>query len=279
MQCLRWHARSTPSSPSTATAAPRGTSAAGPPPGARALDPRFRARATQQTLAEPPSLQQRPDGPAAQMGKHEHVPETLPEVLSTYFLNPGIASVHATLLLVAAWRSARPLGAADAAAALLAVSFWLLQEWAIHAKLLHSSFDWPGKDIHEGHHALPYHHGKCCACRRGWPQAAARTAAASRCIGLAGHGCMLRQVHIRRSRNPHPACAAAVSLDPLWLMVAFMGAAAAASCLLLGPTPLAASAFLGYSAAGGRHVCRQAGRAAAAAATARGRRTSSSEQA
>ncbi len=35
-------------------------------------------------------------------------------------------------------------------------------------------------------------------------------------------------------------------------MVAFMGAAAAVSCLLLGPTPLAASAFLGYSSAGGR---------------------------
>lgn len=75
----------------------------------------------------------------------------------------------------------------------------MLQEWVIHAKFLHSSFDWPGRAIHEGHHQLPYHH---------------------------------------------------VSIDPLWLMIAFLALAAAVSTALLGPTPLAASAFLGYCSSG-----------------------------
>jgi hypothetical protein len=36
--------------------------------------------------------------------------------------------------------------------------FWCFQEWALHDKLLHSPFDWFGKDIHAFHHDLPYYH-------------------------------------------------------------------------------------------------------------------------
>lgn len=34
----------------------------------------------------------------------------------------------------------------------------LVQEWAVHALLLHSKFDWVGRRIHVGHHQRPYFH-------------------------------------------------------------------------------------------------------------------------
>ncbi len=144
---LRWPARSSlpPATRPTATAASpsqRAASAARPPPAARppfnrhgsTQASRFRARATQQTLAEgAPSVHQMAEHPHENENEHahahehqyehqhqQHVPETLPEVLSTYFLDPGIAAVHVTLLLVAAWRGTQPLGAGDAAGARLA---------------------------------------------------------------------------------------------------------------------------------------------------------------
>ena len=35
---------------------------------------------------------------------------------------------------------------------------WVIQEWFLHDKLLHSDFEWFGKDIHGFHHDLPYYH-------------------------------------------------------------------------------------------------------------------------
>ncbi|CAI7757376.1 unnamed protein product, partial [Closterium sp. NIES-54] len=49
--------------------------------------------------------------------------------------------------------TALPLSLAAAA-----VCWWLLQEWVLHAKLLHSSFPWWGRSIHAKHHRRPYHH-------------------------------------------------------------------------------------------------------------------------
>lgn len=42
-----------------------------------------------------------------------------------------------------------------------------VQEWVIHAWLLHSPFDWMGRRIHVGHHQRPYFHvsrrwQRCC---------------------------------------------------------------------------------------------------------------------
>jgi hypothetical protein len=39
-----------------------------------------------------------------------------------------------------------------------AVVFWWFQEHVLHDKVLHSSVDWIGKEIHQGHHDKPYHH-------------------------------------------------------------------------------------------------------------------------
>ncbi|CAM9274340.1 unnamed protein product [Chrysoparadoxa australica] len=40
----------------------------------------------------------------------------------------------------------------------LTVVGWAFQEWVMHKYLLHSKFEWFGRDIHEQHHALPYMH-------------------------------------------------------------------------------------------------------------------------
>lgn len=44
------------------------------------------------------------------------------------------------------------------AVALSIASAWLLQEWVVHRYLLHSNFAWFGRDVHDAHHAAPYHH-------------------------------------------------------------------------------------------------------------------------
>lgn len=51
-----------------------------------------------------------------------------------------------------------PLGMADIAAALATAAFWIIQEWVIHDKLLHSASPWYGSTIHRWHHELPYYH-------------------------------------------------------------------------------------------------------------------------
>ena len=51
-----------------------------------------------------------------------------------------------------------PLRLVDAAIVLCVGFFWLLQEWFIHDKVLHSEADWAGKAIHGFHHLLPYYH-------------------------------------------------------------------------------------------------------------------------
>jgi len=91
----------------------------------------------------------------------EAVPTTLPEAFRVFFLGehrgPLIASL--ILLVLASWRGAMvPLSAVDAAAFGTATVFWWFQEHALHGHLLHSDKEWMGKDIHESHHAKPYHH-------------------------------------------------------------------------------------------------------------------------
>lgn len=54
--------------------------------------------------------------------------------------------------------AAAPLAIVDAAWAVAVAAFWVVQEWVLHDKLLHSDFEWFGKDIHQLHHDLPYYH-------------------------------------------------------------------------------------------------------------------------
>ena len=46
----------------------------------------------------------------------------------------------------------------DVAMFLGATIFWWFQEHWIHGHLLHSDFDWMGKQIHKNHHDKSYHH-------------------------------------------------------------------------------------------------------------------------
>lgn len=61
-----------------------------------------------------------------------------------------------TLLARFACFGAPTLGDGVTAAAVGA--FWIVQEWAIHDKLLHSTESWFGSEIHGFHHDLPYYH-------------------------------------------------------------------------------------------------------------------------
>jgi hypothetical protein len=53
---------------------------------------------------------------------------------------------------------AHPLGWADAGVFGAALLFWWLQEHVLHEGILHSSIDWVGKAVHQGHHDKPYYH-------------------------------------------------------------------------------------------------------------------------
>lgn len=100
---------------------------------------------------------------ASKTGSHEDVPKTMSEAIRVFFfsmdgLGPLIISL--TLMSLASWRltDLGPVTAVDLLAFFGTVIFWSFQEHVLHGKLLHSSFDWYGKDIHQGHHDKPYFH-------------------------------------------------------------------------------------------------------------------------
>jgi len=94
------------------------------------------------------------------------VPSTLPAAIRTFFLagDYGPSVVVACLLVLCRCRAllpppASPLSAAaEVSVVLSSVVFWWFQEHFLHRHVLHSEADWIGKEIHEGHHAMPYHH-------------------------------------------------------------------------------------------------------------------------
>jgi hypothetical protein len=99
----------------------------------------------------------------------EAVPTTLAQAFNVFFLGKYNGPRLATLswAAVTAWRcylaetsasALADLGVMDVAAFSTAVIVWWFQEHFMHLHLLHSKFDWMGKDIHAGHHAKPYHH-------------------------------------------------------------------------------------------------------------------------
>lgn len=51
-----------------------------------------------------------------------------------------------------------PIGFVDVGIFLATILFWSLQEHVLHQHVLHSTTDWFGKDIHQGHHEKPYYH-------------------------------------------------------------------------------------------------------------------------
>jgi len=89
-----------------------------------------------------------------------NVPRTRREAAATFFAHPTARFIVAAFLaaVTARVRCAPPLGFDDAAAVALTAPAWCVQEWLIHARLLHASRPWHGGDIHRWHHELPYLH-------------------------------------------------------------------------------------------------------------------------
>ena len=120
--------------------------------------------AAQQALVDPPVED------AAEATKREGanveteiIPTNLMDALRVFFLDvyngPRVIVVILTGMVAqrSVW-SPQPLTGADVVVAVSAIVFWWFQEHFLHKHLLHSSADWLGKEIHEGHHAKPYYH-------------------------------------------------------------------------------------------------------------------------
>lgn len=94
----------------------------------------------------------------------EAVPATMPSAIRRFFLGKDVGP----LLVVASISyfiksrlyldAISPLGSADGAAFLLICILWWFQEHFLHGRLLHSQFDWLGKQIHQEHHERDYFH-------------------------------------------------------------------------------------------------------------------------
>mmetsp|Transcript_39571 Transcript_39571/g.112228 ORF Transcript_39571/g.112228 Transcript_39571/m.112228 type:complete len:297 (-) Transcript_39571:1502-2392(-) len=91
-------------------------------------------------------------------GENKPAPKELGEVLLVFFTHPSVLAIVTALTCLGSLRLGYLVTWADATVSSGICSLWLLQEWVIHAKLLHSSFDWMGKRIHESHHAEDYFH-------------------------------------------------------------------------------------------------------------------------
>lgn len=96
--------------------------------------------------------------------EEEEVPTMMKQAAIRFFFgqDKGPLSVVGILVGFLTWRSSlaemSAVGLADAFVASLAAVFWCFQEHFLHQKLLHSNFDWYGKEIHRGHHEKSYFH-------------------------------------------------------------------------------------------------------------------------
>jgi Fatty acid hydroxylase superfamily len=92
------------------------------------------------------------------------VPRTWSEALALFFLDarihgPRIIACCIVVLLVCRWQLGSTPSWTEAGVSLVTAVIWCLQEHFLHRHLLHSSWNWWGKTIHEQHHHdWPYHH-------------------------------------------------------------------------------------------------------------------------
>ena len=89
------------------------------------------------------------------------IPTDLSEAARVFFLSgdKGPTYIVSLLFVFFSWRiELQSFHLLDVLAFSGAVIFWWFQEHFIHQRLLHSSFDWIGKEIHQVHHAKPYYH-------------------------------------------------------------------------------------------------------------------------
>lgn len=92
------------------------------------------------------------------------VPRTMREALSLFWTSKQYPGPRWVVLSLASLVGARLMNATpfsglmDVLVFFGAILVWVLQEHWIHGKLLHSTRDWFGKEIHQNHHAKPYYH-------------------------------------------------------------------------------------------------------------------------
>lgn len=87
------------------------------------------------------------------------VPSTVPGAVRAFCTHPTGRFIGGAFAATAVARVAvGGAGGADAVAFLATASFWCMQEWLIHDKLLHSADEWFGERVHRWHHELPYYH-------------------------------------------------------------------------------------------------------------------------
>mmetsp|Transcript_2126 Transcript_2126/g.3052 ORF Transcript_2126/g.3052 Transcript_2126/m.3052 type:complete len:278 (+) Transcript_2126:108-941(+) len=92
----------------------------------------------------------------------EEVPNTMVKALRRFFFGRDLGPISALSIMISLATSrfglAIDLGIKDVFAFSCAVVFWWFQEHLLHDRLLHSSKNWFGKEIHQGHHEKPYFH-------------------------------------------------------------------------------------------------------------------------
>lgn len=93
------------------------------------------------------------------------VPRTLSAALWMFFTHPSILLILCGLagLVAGRFSFSGPSSSLlqiflECSLVLFTIVGWILQEWFLHRLLLHSSFDWFGREIHAQHHALPFYH-------------------------------------------------------------------------------------------------------------------------
>ena len=90
------------------------------------------------------------------------IPKTMSEALEVFFLSPdyGPLMVVASIFAFTLTRITGPVPITinDVCVFVSSILFWSVQEHWIHDKLLHSKFNWVGKQIHIEHHQKPYYH-------------------------------------------------------------------------------------------------------------------------
>jgi Fatty acid hydroxylase superfamily len=91
------------------------------------------------------------------------VPTTLRQALNVFFgsIYHGPRTIAASLVGLVTCRGMlvnTSFSLMEAGVAFSMVLFWCLQEHFLHQRLLHSTKDWPGKRIHQGHHDRDYFH-------------------------------------------------------------------------------------------------------------------------
>eukprot|EP00898_Chlorokybus_atmophyticus_P005554 jgi/Chlat1/59/Chrsp1S03111 len=89
---------------------------------------------------------------------YQPAPKTFDAAVRVFCSAAAPRIIAVGVMILATLRSRWQICLQDAVVSLCVGGFWMLQEWFVHRWLLHSVASWAGRDIHAGHHALPYFH-------------------------------------------------------------------------------------------------------------------------